>query len=278
MSTDKTPSYLLSTANSTRRYYKSMNNLYLRLFGKHLMLHYPYYKSDFESLEKRQLNLTDYCISQIDGLANKKVLEVGCGNGIQALYIADTMSPSQLTGIDLNPDNISIAIQNKADRGNIDFNVDDAQKLETISDNSIDVLLCIESAFHYPQKELFLNQVRRVLKPSGKFVITDIINKSPKRKYLTKNWKNKMAFHHWTEALYQQSFISSGLKIEYQENITNQVLKGYQGSSKWIRRENCGSLLSFLLFKVFAVVQLGINTHLLKKTENYILFVGSPAK
>ena len=97
-------------------------------------------------------------------------------------------------------------------------------------------------------------------------------------KYLTKKWKNKMAFHHWTEALYQQSFISSGLKIEYQENITNQVLKGYQGSSKWIRRENCGSMLSFLLFKVFAVVQLGINTHLLKKTENYILFVGSPAK
>jgi len=275
MNTEKAPSYLLSTANSTRRYYKSMNNLYLRLFGKHLMLHYPYYKSDFESLEKRQLNLTDYCLSHIDGLTNKSVLEVGCGNGIQSLYIADTMAPLKILGIDLNPDNISIAIQNKAGRLNVEFNIDDAQKLETISDNSIDVLLCIESAFHYPQKELFLAQVRRVLKPTGSFIITDIINKSPKRKYLSQKWKNKMAFFHWTEAVYIQSFANSNLKIRHQENITDQVLKGYQGSSKWIRRENCGSLLSFLLFKVFAIIQLGINTNLLKKKENYILFVGS---
>jgi len=183
MSTNETPSYLLSTANSTSGYYKSLNSLYLRLFGKHLMLHYPYYKSDFESLETRQLNLTDYCLSHIDSLENKRVLEVGCGNGIQALYMADSMSPSKITGIDLNPDNISIALENKADRENIDFTVDDAQKLGTIADNSVDVLLCIESAFHYPQKELFLAQVKRVLKPSGKFVITDIINKSPDRKY-----------------------------------------------------------------------------------------------
>jgi len=278
MNTIKTPSYLLSTANSTRRYYKSMNNLYVRLFGKHLMLHYPYYKSDFESLEKRQLNLTDYCLSHIGSMSDKRVLEVGCGNGIQALYIADSMSPSQLTGIDLNPDNISIALENKAGKEKIDFNVDDAQKLETVADNSVDVMICIESAFHYPQKELFLDQIKRVLKPSGKFVITDIINKSPKRKYITQGWKNKMAFYHWTEAVYLQSFATASLKIEYKENITSQVLKGYQGSSKWIKRENCGTFFSFLLFKVFAVIQLGINTYLLKKKEDYILFVGSPLK
>jgi ubiquinone/menaquinone biosynthesis C-methylase UbiE len=240
------------------------------------MLHYPYYKSDFESLETRQLNLTDYCLSHIDSLENKRVLEVGCGNGIQVLYMADSISPSKITGIDLNPDNISIALENKADRENIDFTVDDAQKLGTIADNSVDVLLCIESAFHYPQKEVFLAQVKRVLKPSGKFVITDIINKFPDRKYLTQRWKKKMAFYHWTEAVYLHSFATAGLKMDYKENITSQVLKGYQGSSKWIKRENCGSLLSFLLFKVFAVIQLGINTHLLKKKEDYILFVGSP--
>jgi ubiquinone/menaquinone biosynthesis C-methylase UbiE len=278
MNEDKTPSYLLSTTNSTSGYYKSLNNLYLRLFGKHLMLHYPYYMMDFESLEKRQLNLTDFCLTHIEPLTNKNVLEVGCGNGIQALYIAENMAPLEFSGIDLNPDNISIALQNKAGHKNIDFAVDDAQKLETISDNSIDVLLCIESAFHYPQKELFLNQVRRVLKPSGKFVITDIINKSPERKYISQRWKNKMSFHHWTEALYMQSFTNAGLKIDYKENITSQVLKGYQGSSKWVKRENCGTFFSFLLFKVFAVIQLGINTHLLEKKEEYILFIGSPAK
>lgn len=278
MSTVEKTSFLLSTANSTRRYYQSLNKVYVRLFGKHLMLHYPFYKSDFESLEKRQVNLTDYCLSHIGGLEDRIVLEVGCGNGIQCLYIADTMSPAKITGVDLNPDNISIALKYMRDYRNIDFIIDDAHKLETISDNSIDALLCIESAFHYHQKELFLDQIRRVLKPSGKFIITDIINKSPKRKYISRRWKNKMAFHHWTESVYLQSFADANLKIEYKENITNQVLKGYQGSSSWIRRENCGSVFSFLLFKVFAVIQLGINTHLLKKKEDYILFVGRPVK
>jgi len=278
MSSAENTLYLFATASSTRRYYQSLNKIYIRLFGKHLMLHYPYYKSDFESLEMRQKNLTDYCLSHIEGLADKNVLEVGCGNGIQCLYIAENMAPEKIVGVDLNTDNIAIALKYMNDKRNIDFIVDDAQKLESINDYSIDVLLCVESAFHYPQKELFLNQISRVLKPSGKFVITDIINKSPDRKYISRRWKNKMSFHHWTESAYLQAFADANLEIEHKENMTNQVLKGYQGSSGWIQRSNCGSVFSFLLFKVFAVIQLGINTHLLQKKEDYILFVGRPVK
>jgi len=48
--------HLFSTGNSTRKYYKSMNNTYQQIYGKHLMLHYPFYKSEKESLERRQLN------------------------------------------------------------------------------------------------------------------------------------------------------------------------------------------------------------------------------
>lgn len=268
---------LISAAYSVRDYYVSINDVYLQLFGKHLMLHYPYYMNDYESLEKRQENLTDYCLSHIEGMANKKVLEVGCGNGVQSLYIADTRSPLKITGIDLNPDNISIALQNKAGQRNVDFNVDDAQKLETINDNSIDLLICIESAFHYPNKELFLKQVNRVLKPSGKFVIADIVNISPNRKYLSKGWKNKMAFNHWMESDYITSFSGSGLKIGYSENITSHIINGYQGSSKWVKRENFRSWINYLGYRLYAVVHTGYNTNMLKKRENYMLFVGSLA-
>jgi len=266
---------LLSAAYSVRDYYVSINDVYLRIFGKHLMLHYPFYKTDFESLEKRQENLTDYCLSHVDGMAGKSILEVGCGNGTQSLYIAGTRSPQKITGIDLNPDNISIALKNKAGHLNVDFNVDDAQKLATISDNSIDLLICIESAFHYPHKELFLSQVSRVLKPTGKFVIADIVNISPDRKYLSKGWKNKMAFNHWMESDYMASFSGLGLKIGYKENITSHIIDGYQGSSKWVRREKSRSWINYLGYRLYAVIHTGYNTKMLKKRENYILFVGS---
>ena len=266
---------LISAAYSVRDYYVSINDVYLHVFGKHLMLHYPYYMKDYESLEKRQENLTDYCLSHIDGMADKSVLEVGCGNGTQSLYIAGTRSPLKITGIDLNPDNISIALQNKTGQQNVDFTVDDAQKLETIDDNSIDLLICIESAFHYPHKELFLRQVSRVLKPTGEFVIADIVNISPNRKYLSKGWKNKMAFNHWMESDYMKSFSGTGLKIGYKENITSNIIQGYQGSSKWVRRENFRSWINYLGYRLYAIVHTGYNTNMLKKRENYMLFVGS---
>lgn len=269
---------LISAAYSVRDYYVSINDVYLQIFGKHLMLHYPYYQKDFESLEKRQQNLTDYCLSYVDGMADKNLLEVGCGNGTQSLYIADTRSPQKITGIDLNPDNISIALHNKARQQNVEFYVDDAQKLETISDHSIDLLICIESAFHYPHKELFLKQISRVLKPTGKFVIADIVNIFPNRKYLSKGWKNKMAFNHWMESDYMASFAGSGLKIGYSENITSHIIHGYQGSSKWVRRVNFRSWINYLGYRLYAVVHTGYNTNMLKNRENYILFVGSPEK
>jgi len=266
--------HLFSTGNSTRKYYKSMNNTYKQIYGKHLMLHYPFYKSDKESLERRQLNLTDYCLSKFLNSKEENLLEVGCGNGVQSIYINEKLNPSKMVGIDLNPDNIALAHLNKNGSINLDFSVDDAQQLLTVPDNSIDILLCIESAFHYPQKELFLQQIKRVLKPAGKFIIADIINKSHTRKYISRRWKRKMFYHHWTEEQYIDSFIRSGLQLDYTENITQPVIAGYQGSKYWIARENCSNFINFILFRIFVHIQVGINLRLLRNKEDYILFTG----
>ena len=42
-------------------------------------------------------------------------------------------------------------------------------------DNSFDVVLSLESAFHYPSREKFIREVKRVLKPGGKFMLGDIL-------------------------------------------------------------------------------------------------------
>jgi ubiquinone/menaquinone biosynthesis C-methylase UbiE len=267
--------HLFSTGNSTRKYYKSMNNTYKQIYGKHLMLHYPFYKSDKETLERRQLNLTDYCLSKIDNSKEQTLLEVGCGNGVQSIYIHEVLNPSRMVGVDLNPDNIELAHKNKNGCKSLDFKVDDAQQLSTIPDSSVDILLCIESAFHYPQKELFLQQVKRVLKPTGKFIIADILNKTHNRKYITKRWKRRMVYHHWTELQYIDTFNELGLQVDYIENITKPVMDGYEGSKHWIARENCSNFVNFILFRLFAHIQVGINLRLLRKKEDYILFTGS---
>ena len=267
---------MISTAFSTKKYYVALNATYKDIYGKHMMLHYPMYMNKNETLERRQLNLTDYCLSKTECLSKKTILEIGCGNGIQSMYVSDNFKPHTVIGIDLNPDNIKIAKENSIGKNNLHFYVDDAHKLDQIADNSIDVAICIESAFHYPQKELFLKQIERVLKPQGKFIIADIINKSAKRKQIG-IWKRSMAFHHWTEEQYMNSFNSSKLELQLKENITSQVMKGYQGHIGWIGRVNFNSWLNYQLCRLFAVILIGINIRLLKRKENYLLLAGVKA-
>ncbi|ASB48166.1 class I SAM-dependent methyltransferase [Alkalitalea saponilacus] len=89
---------LIETGASTQSYYQSINKAYHKLYHKPLMLHYPFFKEPGESLEMRQMNLTNHCISCIDSLENKHVLEVGCGNGIQSVYIYEKFNPGSLLG------------------------------------------------------------------------------------------------------------------------------------------------------------------------------------
>ncbi|MBA4322196.1 MAG: hypothetical protein C0408_05200, partial [Odoribacter sp.] len=139
------------------------------------MLHYPLYVKESDSFIQAQKNLTDYCVSLLDPLKNKEILEIGCGNGVQALYINAVHNPSSITGIDLNKGNIDIANSEKelTKTDNARFIVGDAQNLTQIASDSADVLINIESAFHYPDKPAFIKEINRVLKPGGQFLIAD---------------------------------------------------------------------------------------------------------
>jgi ubiquinone/menaquinone biosynthesis C-methylase UbiE len=265
---------LFKSGESTGNYYQSINKTYLNVFKKYLMLHYPFFKEKYESLEKRQLNLTDHCLKRMGSIKNKTVLEVGCGNGTQSLYMYSHFAPDKVIGIDINSDNIQLA-QHLKNGDNVEFHIDDAHKLEKIDDNSIDILFCIESAFHYPNKKSFLHQVERVLKPSGKFLIADILSKSNKnRPGLIKRWKRKMNFHHWTEKQYMTTFPKTGLSVEHRENITPSVIEGYKDFGHWIKREHFDSYLSYLILKLFLFIQVKMNVLLLLNRRKYFIFMG----
>lgn len=265
---------LIKTGGSFNKYYRSLNNSYYKAFNKYLMLHYPFYVKKGESLERRQINLTDYCVSRIDSLEGKKVLEVGCGNGTQSLYIADRYNPAETIGIDLNEHNIELARELSQNVQKVSFFVDDAHALDQVSDNSVDIIFCIESAFHYPEKEKFLQQVRRVLKEGGEFVIADILAKSKKRRRLIGKWKRKMNYHHWTLDRYMDSFRDSKLSLTKSDNITRYVIKGYRGYLQWIKRKDVGSLLFYLSIQLFIIIQVNLNLILLRRRRHYMVFTG----
>jgi len=237
------------------------------------MLHYPYFKEEGDDFFQCQKNLTDYCIEKIGDINGKKVLEIGCGNGIQALYIMEKYKPSEIIGVDLNEDNIKIAQKEleKRDIKNVRFIVGNAQELFDIDGSSIDIVLNIESAFHYPDKKLFIEQIHKVLIPGKKFVIADIIKKSDKKRR-NNVWKKRMHFNHWSELDYRKTFQDVGLNLDSVEDITDHVVVSFYRCIEWFKKSG---VIKNVFVRIWGMIMLRLNAHLLKKKQSYYIFVGS---
>ena len=264
---------LLKTGLSTENYYRTFNKVYLNTFGEYYMLHYPFFKEEEDDFLQCQKNMTDYCVKKVENLEGKKVLEIGCGNGIQAIYIMRKYKPAEIVGIDLNYDNIRIAKEELLKHGikNIKFLIGDAQKLAEIDDDSIDIVLNIESAFHYPEKDKFIKQIYRVLKPGGEFVIADIIQKQEGKR---KNgfWKRRMHFHHISESDYRKLIEEANLKLKLVEDVTDHVIESFYRCIEWFKRSK---IIESVFTRIWATIMLRLNAHLLKKKQSYFIFTGT---
>jgi ubiquinone/menaquinone biosynthesis C-methylase UbiE len=267
---------LSGTGFTDVQYYESMNLALKRLNNEYTMLHYPFYVNEYDSFIQAQKNLTDYCISLLKPIRNKEILEIGCGNGVQALYINANYSPLRITGIDLNNANIEIA-NSERDRANIDnvcFHIDDAQKLSYIPSDSIDIVLNIESAFHYPDKAAFLKEIHRVLKPGGEFLIADILSTWTKWERNIKTLGVQRVTHFWDQNRYDDGFLKSGLVIDYREDITHQVSKGWSIYRNWIPKIKRKQFFQDVAFRIFYIINVRLNNYYLHKGQQYFVFVG----
>ena len=104
-------------------------------------------------------------------LTDKDILEVGCGRGGGLAYINKTFKPKSALGIDLDARAAKFGnLFYKSSR--LRFEQGNAQELN-IEDKSKDVVFNVESSHRYPQMEKFLEEVYRVLRPGGYFLITD---------------------------------------------------------------------------------------------------------
>jgi len=101
-----------------------------------------------------------------------KVLDVGCGIGGTSRYLAKTFPEASVTGITISPEQQRRATALAAERGipNAKFELVDALNM-TFADNSFDLVWACESGEHMPDKERYVQEMARVLRPGGRIVI-----------------------------------------------------------------------------------------------------------
>jgi len=259
-------------ASSFRRYYRLLNDLYRTVYGRELMLHFPYYFRENESFVQRQYNLVDHCLENLGDLSEQVLLEVGCGNGANCKYISTLNETVNIIGIDLNEENLEIANESMGSPRTT-FIHDDAQKLVHIGDSSVDVLICIESALHYPDKNAFFAQIKRVLKSDGKFIVADILRRKEDRGRSLWWWKRTMLLHHTNENDYQDYAAGNNLAYHATRDITPEIVKGYEGHKSWIPREN-RSWVSFVFLQFTLAILVRLYLKELRKHKKYMVFNG----
>ncbi len=104
-------------------------------------------------------------------IAGREVLEIGCGRGGGAAYVARALDPRRVVAVDLSPRAVALCRERFADP-RLAFQVGDAEQLP-FDDGSFDVVLNVESSHCYGHFEAFLGEVHRVLRPDGHFLYAD---------------------------------------------------------------------------------------------------------
>lgn len=109
------------------------------------------------------------------GIERGTVLDVGTGPGVFPIFLSKSIPEVRFQGIDLSSVMIEIAKKNAIEEGvesRIEFKVGSAYSLPC-EDHSIDLLLCVNTLHHLDRPIEFFNEVARVLKGGGGFVIVD---------------------------------------------------------------------------------------------------------
>lgn len=201
-------------------------------------------------------------------LPGDKVLEVGSGRGIGAMYINQEYDMAELTGIDFTPAQVIRAnsilhASTLAGSDKINFQIGDAQKT-SFENHYFDKVYSVEAIQHLSDVTQYATEMRRIIKPGGRIAISTYLHNegnhsSQARKLLPlidQHLENEL-----TANQIKNAFIMAGFKWVDVHTIGDYVFPGY---FKWALQVNAENKFTYNYIKAFN-----------RKLINYYLIVAS---
>jgi 27-O-demethylrifamycin SV methyltransferase len=138
--------------------------------------HHGYFRAANDSLKIATDNLTTLMAESGSVGPGLSVLDVGCGIGNPACHLAERYG-CQVTGISTSPVGVEHARRRAQERGcsdRVSFTIADGMD-NRLPDASFDRVWVLESSHLMPRKDALLAECARVLRPSGRMVLCDVV-------------------------------------------------------------------------------------------------------
>jgi tocopherol O-methyltransferase len=244
-------------------HYDTLSPYYRSLWGEHL--HHGYWIHGDESKEQAQLQLIEHLAQRTSVKPGSDILDIGCGFGATSLYLARHFNAA-VTGITISPVQLEMATQAAATQHlDVQFLLMDAEAMQF--QKQFDVLWSVESISHYQDRRGFFASAAKLLKPGGRFAITDWFKKgnltrAETRKFIDPIDKGMMVELQAMDD-YERFLTSNGLQITHREVLNKQCAKTWDLSIDIIRDKAFWALAAKLgthfvsYLKAFQVIRAG---------------------
>ena len=168
-------------------------------------------------------------VGMADVNGQEVLLDIATGGGHTANAFASLVK--KVTAVDLTKEMLAAAESFIKGNGhlNVEFVQGDAEQLPFL-DDAFDIVTCRIAPHHFPNVDLFIKEVYRVLKPKGQFLLND--NVVPEKQEFDQ-------FYNAIEKMRDYSHFRAWKKSEWIQKLEDSGLEIFE----WHRFERCFSLI-----------------------------------